>query len=359
MLTQVNLIDSLEAMVEGPSTSALRIGLVLPHSGVMGLHGPSALEAAILAADKLNGTTEEGLRPIEFVMVESGRRPEAVAGEVGQLVASNAVEAFIGIHTSQTLVNVERAVSGLAPYVFAAGFEETRSAPSFYYPGEKIGQLSPGLARIVSERDVKDWAIIGTDYEWPREARLVQRAALDVAGGRVVLDRLLPLPIKKGRLSALLDDLAACSARGVLVNAPGRDLATLLAGIRQRGLDNKIVRVTGGCLEENVLYAIGGDSSGNLYTSMNSFDSLPSPKRQELNERYRLALGDEGPVLDSFAVHCYDAVHLLAECDRRAILAPNSFDDLVASVPDSSGRDPRPKYEQHLGLAEGLSFGVL
>jgi ABC-type branched-subunit amino acid transport system substrate-binding protein len=356
MQTPVRLIDPWEARLEAPPASALRVGLVLPRSGVMGLYGPSSLEAAILAAEELNQHPGRELRRIEFVLVDSGQSTESVAGEVGQLVSAHAVDSFIGVHTSHTLLGVERAVGSSVPYVFAAGFEETRSRPNFFYPGETPARSALGLARIISDRGALRWAIVGTDYVWPREARLVQRTALTAVGADIVLDQVLSTANVADALPAFLDELVLSGAEGVIVNMPGRDLVTTLTALTHRHLDRSLIRFAGGSLEENTLYALGGDTTGTLYTSMNSFEALGSPKRLELNDRYRSAMGTEAPALNSFAEHCYDAVHLLAECDRRGVLTTRA--DATGFVSNVFA-DILPTYRQHLAVAEGLRFRIL
>ncbi|MEU1159677.1 ABC transporter substrate-binding protein [Streptomyces sp. NPDC005921] len=354
---RVTLVDPLQAMTYGRRPEALRIGLVLPRSGVLGLTGPSALEASLLAADEVNGLRGRE-RQVEFVVVDSGGPRALVADMVTRLADGGGIEAYVGLHTSHTLVGVERALAGRVPYVFAAGFEEDRNLPAVYCPGETPSQFAPGLSRVIADRGVAAWAIVGTDYVWPRVMREVGRKTITAAGAEVVLDRLLPQGTVDELVNGLLDAVVAAGAGGVLLNLPGRDLVTVLRAIRGRGLDRSLVRVSG-ALEENALYGLGGDRSGNLYASSHSFDTLASPKRQQLNERYRFAFGDAAPVLNSWAEHCYDAVHLLARCEARGLLSGDAFSRHVAAPPQSTAEDLRPRYDTHLAVAEGLAFHVI
>lgn len=352
---RVRLLDPIEAMLYGPDTKVLRVGLALPRSGVIGLTGPSALESAILAAAEINARKDNESRPVEFVVLDSGAAPAVVAREMDELIQTSSVEGFIGLHTSHTLEHVEKILDKRVPYVFASGFEDVRRIPGIYYPGETPAEFAPGLSRIIAERGVRNWAIVGTDYVWPRAARVIHAATIAAAGARVVLDALLPLDgVQKGS-QPLIDAALASGAQGLLINMPGRDLVTMLRTIRSRGLDKRLIRVSG-CLEENTLYAIGGDRTGNLYASMHSFDSLKTAARQELNDRYRNAYGSAAPVLNAWAEHCYDGVHLLAEYDRRGLLSSAFMDRWDG--PDLSDSF-HPHYRQHLAVAEGLSFNVL
>lgn len=64
------LEDYLDALVAGPDSRLLRIGLAVPASGVLGLTGPAGLAAAVLAAEEANAAAEARGRP-----AGSGRGP--------------------------------------------------------------------------------------------------------------------------------------------------------------------------------------------------------------------------------------------------------------------------------------------
>lgn len=355
----VRLLDGLEAMIEGANPRRFRLGLVLPMSGVIGLAGPSALEVVTLAGRELQNSATSFDRGLEFVLVDSGGPPRRVAERVADLAHSHAVDAFVGLHTSDVLEEIERALAHHpVPYVFTPGHEDAHRLPGFYCSGEPPQVMAAGLARVIAERQVNEWAIVGTDYVWPRAMRDSARAVIEAAGGRVVLDRLLPLATVRRELPRFMDELIRSGARGVIVNMPGRDLSTTLLAIRARGLDKALVRFSGS-LEENALYALGGDRSGNLYSTSHSFESLESPRHQELNDKYRFAFGDESPVLNSWAEHCYDGVHLLAGLERSGLLSTTSLDSRPDNPTPAEAIRLRPQYESHLAVAVGMTFEVL
>jgi len=349
----VTMLDELEARTGKPDPRVFRVGLVLPMRGILGQVGPSALEAAILAAGEIRHTRPHSDRPLELVLTDSGRAPDEVAGSVRALACGRLVEAFVGLHTSDTLQAIERGLGRTrVPYVFTPGHEDDERAVGFHCSGESAHQQTRDLSRVIADRGVREWAIVGTDYVWPRAMGAAARAQIGAHGGRVVLDRLVPVGSLARTAAGLARELAGSGARGVMVNLPGRDLTEMLLGIRRAGLDDRIVRYSG-ALEENALYAIGGDRSGNLYSSLHSFENLDSPRRRELNQRYARAFGDASPVLNSWAEHCYDAVHLLAGLESAGRLSP---DDLI---PGSPALDLRPRNQTHLAVAEGMRFAVL
>ncbi len=64
--------DSTELLVTGPDAGVLRLGLLLPLSGPLGLTGPSGLSAARLAAIEVNAAGGAAGRAVELVPVDAG-----------------------------------------------------------------------------------------------------------------------------------------------------------------------------------------------------------------------------------------------------------------------------------------------
>ena len=353
------MLDSLEAMLHGPNPGAFRVGLVFPLSGVLGVTGPTVLDAVTLAAHELNAARSGRARKLELVLVDSGGPPGHVATQVRDLAMTKSVEAFIGLHTSQTLEHVEQSLGAAVPYIFAAGHEGVSRRPGVYCVGETPNQSADSLRWIMAARSVSEWAILGTEYVWPRMARDFERRQIEASGGRVVLDRLIPLGAVKSSIRALLQEVAASGAKGLIVNMPGRDLITALRAARACGLEKRLIIFSPGSLDENLLYALDGDGSGNLYASMHSFHTVGTDRRADLNDRYRFMFGDSSPVLTSWGEHAYDGMHLLGQLDDTCAL-----DAVNLGTP---GGVPRVQvssvvareYQAHLAVAAGLSFEII
>lgn len=353
------MLDPLEAMLHGQNPAVLRVGLIFPLSGVLGVTGPTVIDAVCLAAHEINSTRSADGRKVELVLVDSGRSPAQVAAEVQDLAQRKAIEACIGLHTSQTLEHVERALSAPIPYIFAAGHEGTPRRPGFYCSGETPGQSADGLRWLMTERNVSDWAILGTDYVWPRIARESERHQIEANGGRVLMDRLIPLGTVKSNIRTLLDEIQASGAKGLIVNMPGRDLITVLRAAQGRGLHNHLIIFSPGSLDENLLYALDGNRSGNLYASMHSFDSIATDIRPDLTDRYRFMFGDSSPVLTSWGEHAYDGMHLLGQLDDTGALEAANL-GTPGGVPRVQGSSVVAReYRAHLAVAAGLSFEII
>lgn len=358
MSPELPVMDALEAVVAGPAPDTLRIGAALPLSGVLGQTGPSALEAVILAGEELQSRRSGADRGIELVLIDSGQAPSSVAATVSHMARSGLVDAFVGLHTSDVLEAIEDATTGLAvPYVFTAGHESRPRPPGFFSSGESAEEMARGLRRVMADRRVHHWAIIGSDYVWPRAVGASGRRVIEAEGGTVVLDRLIPLRGVAAARKELLEQIVSTGAEAVLVSMPGRDLIDLLTALQASGLDRRLV-VYSGTLEENVLYAIDGNRTGNLYSTQHSFESLRSPRRLEFNARFAAAYGDHKPALNSWAEHCYDGVHMIVGLERSGLLSAENLRADESEV-SADALSFRPQYSIQLAVAAGMAFEVV
>lgn len=356
MSIEARTVDALEAIHAPPSGDRLRVALVVPQSGSLGLVGPSALDAALLAAHEVNVRGGARGAYVDLVLIDGGRRPDEVAGEVDRLIAAGAVDAIVGFHTSDVHRALEARVAGRTPYLFTPPHEGgPRRTGVVCLGNDPTRQLADAVRRLTSVHGLRRWALLGNDYIWPQAVHARARRMVAVTGGRVVLDRRVPMGRVGGRLDMLVEELHAVRADAVLLSLVGRDLAVFNGALRRSGLDRRMVRLSGS-LEENGLLACDGDRTGTLYAAMSSFASLTDDRRLALAARHRALLGPESPVLDSYAEGVYDGLHLVASLAEQCRLRP----DLVGpAVRRALARDPGTWGEVHLARADGLSFDVV
>ena len=190
--------------------------------------GPSAVDASLLAAHELN--VAGGVRGayVDLVLVDGGRSPQEVAAEVDRLCAADAVDALVGFHTSDVHRAIEATVAGRTPYVFTPPHEGGRRASGVVCIGtDPAHQLRPG-DRLADRAPLA--APLGADRQRLHLAaeRAPQAATrlVDHAGGRVVLDRLVPLGAGRTRTwTGSSTTLRRARPDAVLLSLVGRDLA--------------------------------------------------------------------------------------------------------------------------------------
>ncbi len=362
MTLEARLTDSLQAQVLPRGEGCLRVCLVIPQSGALGIVGPSALGAALLAAHEINAAGGVLGRYVDLVLVDGGQAPMAVAREVERLGAAGAIDVVTGFHTSDVHRAVELVAAGRTPYVFTPPHEGGRRRRGVVCTGvEPVQQLRASVRWLSHLHGVRKWALIGNDYIWPAAVHGVARRLVMQNAGHVVLERRVPLGDVSGVLDRLVDDLRRSRADAALLSLVGRDLATFNVALSHSGLDRRIVRLSG-ALEENGLMASGGDDTGLLYASMSSFASLQDDRRLALAERHRTVLGPQAPVLDTYAEGVYEGVQLVAALATEGSLTVERAGAATRRILTSGalgavGGSGRPRV--HLARATGMQFEVV
>jgi len=302
------LVDPLAALLRGPAVHALRVCLAVPMSGALGLTGSSALACAVLAAEEINAAGGRRGRRLELVLLDAGRAPEIVAGELLRLVDARVVDAVCGYHTSDVHRRLELVTAGRLPYIFTPPHEGGTRREGVVLLGESPReQLMPVMAQLASRPSPRRWALVGNDYIWPWAVHAAAGPMLRAAGAEVVLHELVPFGGVDGE--RLIGHLLRARAQAVLLSLVGRDLATFNRMFRHAGLDGRMLRVSG-ALEENGLLEAGGDDSGELYAAMRWFASEPGS--DELAVRYTERWGPTAPSLGAYAQGCYWGIRFLA-----------------------------------------------
>jgi ABC-type branched-subunit amino acid transport system substrate-binding protein len=374
------IADPLEARLI-PS-DALRVALVVPVSGVLGLVGPCAINCAVLAAAEVNASGGVLGRRVELVLVDGGRRPPQVAAEVSGLARAGAIQAVVGTHGSDVRIAITRALRAEArpegsavaltpspaygpdavPFVYTPPYEGGGRDRGVYFLGETPArQVGPALDWLIDKRRARRWFLLGNDYVWPRLVHAAAARHLASRSVSIVGERFVPYGIADPY--PLLEELALARPDAVLLDLIGSDLITFNRAFATSGL--RCARLCG-ALEEHGLLGIGGDTTGDLYAAMGYFGGVPTEESLSLGERYANRFGADAPLLNGHGQGCYEGVLMLAALAGRAgTLAVPAVEAVADGTTVVSARGPVTLSGRHvrqrvyMGRADGLGFDVI
>ena len=342
----------------------VRVALVAPVSGTLGLIGPGAINCAALAAQEINevGGLLGGI--VELTLVDGGLPAAEVAAEVGALVRAGGVQAVVGVHPSDVRLALVQAIGARVPYVYTPPYEGGERAPGVYLAGETPDrQVQPVLRWLAERNRGRRWFLLGNDYVWPRRVHAAARDYLRAIGATVVAERY----VTRGRLDPepLLDAVAATRADAVLVTLIGRDLVDFNRAFAASALAERVLRLCP-ALEENGLLGVGGDATGELYSTMGYFTSVATDAGLGFVGRYAARFGPQAPVPGGHGEGCYDGMWLLAALGSRAgTLATPALDAVADGTTIDGGRGRATMRGRHLqapvylARAEALDLDVV
>jgi hypothetical protein len=119
-------------------------------------------------------------------------------------------------------------------------------------------------------------------------------------------------------------------------------------------------------LEENGLLGVGGDATGELYSTMGYFTSVATDAGLGFVGRYAARFGPQAPVPGGHGEGCYDGMWLLAALAARAgTLATPALDAVADGTTINGGRGRATMRGRHLqapvylARAEALDLDVV
>jgi ABC-type branched-subunit amino acid transport system substrate-binding protein len=292
------------------------VGLLVPINGSAGIWGPSSIACAQLAQAEINA--DGGLldRRLHLRVIDSSDEALEVGHVTGELMRSGAIDAIVGMHTSQVRQRVLRDVARQIPYVYTPLYEGGELTPGVFALGETPGQqLRPAIEHLMKRYHAQRWMFVGNDYVWPRVShRLAARYVCDL-GGEVLADRYLPFGVEDH--CELLDEIRRLRPNAILLSLVGQDAVNFNRAFGRCGLSRDMFRLS--CaIEENGLLAIGADNTDGLFVSSGYFASLDNDSNMAFKERYYNHFGQRAPTLNSLGQSTYEGMHFMAALARRA-----------------------------------------
>jgi ABC-type branched-subunit amino acid transport system substrate-binding protein len=292
------------------------VGLLVPINGSAGIWGPSSIACAQLAQAEINAAGGLLDRKLRLRVIDSSDESLEVGHVTGELMRAGAIDAIVGMHTSQVRQRVLRDVARQIPYVYTPLYEGGESTPGVFALGETPGQqLRPAIEYLMERYRARRWMFIGNDYVWPRVSHRLAARYLSDRGGQLLGDRYLPFGVEDH--SELLDEIRRLRPEAILLSLVGQDAVNFNRAFGRCGLSRDMFRLS--CaIEENGLLAIGADNTDGLFVSSGYFASLDNDANMAFKERYYNHFGQRAPTLNSLGQSTYEGMHFMAALARRA-----------------------------------------
>lgn len=346
-------------------TNRFRIGLFVPMCGAAGIWGPSCIASAQVAVKEINDSGGILGREAELVLVDAALEAEEPVEFVAHdLIEQNDIAAVVGMHISAVRQKLAKIIGGRVPYIYTPLYEGNERTPGIYTLGETPQeQLRPAIRRITEIHRVRNWALVGNDYVWPRYSHTFAKQYIAENGGTLMLETYVPFALD--RAEELVERVARSGADVVLVSLVGQDAVEFNRAFGERGLDRRIVRLSA-AVEENGLLAAGAENTKRLYSVSGYFSALNTPGNQAFRESYHSFHGDRAPVLNTLGQSIYEGTHFLsalgAQCGfgiatlKGRLSRPVSYRSARGTVYFDNDRKTMPMF---LARADGHVFSII
>ena len=322
----------------------LRLGLLAPLSGLVGLYGPEIVRAAELACAHINQTGGVHGRPLELIVEDDGSLPDTAVPAALRLVQHHRCDALIGSLLSNSRIAIAAQVAEplQIPYLNFSFYEGSISGRYFFHfaalPNQQIDKMIPFMA----ERFGPKMYFAGNNYEWPRGSIDAAKRALSALGGEVLGEEYLPMGVEAEQLESLLLRVGSSGADVFVPYFAGSDQIQLLNRFTEMGLKSRLAVVMGH-YDELMASQLAPEVRADFYSSNTYFMSVDTEENHRFLRQLALYPGVTGlwpqgnGILTNFGeatVVCVQAFAQAAACadsiDSEEFLAALRQVELIA-----------------------------
>ncbi len=265
---------------------SIRLGLMPPLTGLVGLYGTEICNAARIACSEINGAGGLLGRPLELIIEDDGSLPDTAVPAALRLVERHHCDAIIGnlLSNSRIAVAAQVAEPKRIPYLNFSFYEGSISGRYFFHfaalPNQQIDKMIPYMAK---HHGLKMF-FAGNNYEWPRGSIDAAKRSLLSLGGDILGEEYLPIGASLQEIDALLEQVARSGADVFVPYFAGDDQVHLLTQFTAMGLKKRMAVVMGH-YDEMMVSHLPAQVREGFYSSNSYFMSVATPENRAYLER--------------------------------------------------------------------------
>lgn len=333
--------SSAEQQGENESNGTVKIGSILPFSGVYASLGKDLSDGMKLYFESINW--EVGGTKIELVEEDTEADPQVALRRVRKLMDQDNVDILTGAVSTAVAYAIRDDVdSNKLPYLasHAGGNDLTRGQRSDYIWRSSFSswQIGHSMGEWAYENVGGKMYIAAADYAFGREVSAAFIEAYTAAGGEIV-GEVYP-PLGNNDYASYLTTIGGVEADGVYGFFAGSDAVRFVQQYEQYGLKGKLPLVGSGWLvAEDLRESIGNAAEGAFASTFWDY-SLDTEENLAFVKAYEEAY-DRRPTLES--LEGYDAARIIAEALTSLegdVSDPGAIVEAISNVVFVSPRGP-------------------
>jgi branched-chain amino acid transport system substrate-binding protein len=339
LFATASLTIALAAVAAGAASAqdSVRVGLVMPMTGVVGPAGQEAVTGAKLFMAQ-HGDTVAG-KKIELIVRDDGSVPDTGKRLAQEFVVNDKV-AFLGAGTTPSAMSMAPIVTeGKVPTVVMISGTSvvTERSPYYVRTSFTLGQQAGIIADWAIKNGSKKAVSVLSDWAPGAEAGKVFEQHFSQGGGQV-LDT-IKVPLANPDFAPFLQHARDLQPDTLFVFVPAGQAGTFARQFAERGLDKSGIKLVGpgDIVDDNDLPATGDAMLGVVTAGFYSA-AHPSAMNKEYVAAYAKATG--GKRANFISLGGYDGMHLIYEALKKTD-GKTDPDALLAAMKGTSWESPR------------------
>ena len=315
---------------------AIKLGLVMPMTGVLASNGREAVDAAKLYMAQ-HGDTVAGKR-IELIVRDDGSIPDAGKRLAQELLVNDKVD-LLGAGLSPTALSMAPIVTEakIPTVVMISGTSVvTERSPYYVRTSFTLGQQSGIIADWATQNGSKKAVSILSDFAPGAEAGKVFEQHFTQGGG-IVLDT-LKVPLANPDFAPFLQKARDAQPDTLFVFLPAGQAAAFARQFIERGLDKTGIKLigTGDIVDDDDLPNTGDSLLGVVTAGFYSAEHHSALNKQYV-AAYKQATGHRANYI---SVGGYDGMHLIYETLKKTG-GKTDADSVLAAMKGMAWESPR------------------
>ncbi|MFD1360816.1 ABC transporter substrate-binding protein [Lentibacillus salinarum] len=327
----------------GDSDEAVKIGAILPFSGVYAALGEDLRDGMNLYFDSIDW--EAGGREIEMIEEDTEADPQVALRKTRKLMDQNDVDFLTGaVSTAVAYAIRDEVDENKLPYVasHAGGNDLTREQRSDYIWRTSFSswQIGNSMGEWVYENIGDRIYVTAADYAFGREASAAFIESYTEAGGEVV-GEVYP-PLENNDYASYLTTISNEDVDGVYGFFAGSDAARFVQQYDEYGLKEKFPLIGSTWLVAEDVRESVGDAAEGIYASTFWDYTLESEENKAFVEAYEAAY-DRRPTIES--LEGYDAARVIADALESLEGDTSDPDRIVEAISNATFTSPRGEFK--------------
>ena len=345
-LAKISLALSLAcASVSSYAEDTIKIGVLHSLSGTMAISETTLKDTVQMLVDEQNKKGGVLGKKIETVVVDPASNWPLFAEKARELISKDKVSAIFGCWTSVSRKSVLPVVEELNGILFyPVQYEGEESSKNVFYTGAAPNQQAIPAVDYLLKQGVKRWALVGTDYVYPRTANKILEAYLKSKGFKDEDIMISYTPFGHSDWQSIVSDIKKFGTAGkktaVVSTINGDANVPFYKELSNQGISAKDIPVVAFSVGEEELSGIDTKPLVGHLAAWNYFESVDSDANDDFIEEWHKYTGDEKRVTNDPMEATYIGFNMWVKAvEKASTTESNAVQDALigVTVPNLSG----------------------
>lgn len=345
-LAKISLALSLAcASVSSYAEDTIKIGVLHSLSGTMAISETTLKDTVQMLVDEQNKKGGVLGKKIEAVVVDPASNWPLFTEKARELISKDKVSAIFGCWTSVSRKSVLPVVEELNGILFyPVQYEGEESSKNVFYTGAAPNQQAIPAVDYLLKQGVKRWALVGTDYVYPRTANKILEAYLKSKGFKDEDIMISYTPFGHSDWQSIVSDIKKFGTAGkktaVVSTINGDANVPFYKELSNQGISAKDIPVVAFSVGEEELSGIDTKPLVGHLAAWNYFESVDSDANDDFIEEWHKYTGDEKRVTNDPMEATYIGFNMWVKAVEKAgTTESNAVQDALigVTVPNLSG----------------------